>query len=109
MEMTGALAPNTVLNGAEKLFEGKIKGPEGLATANGTLYTSTRGGDIIKIVGDKMVPIANIGHKCGMLIYKYYDKVFKFLNSDFSIIFIIIIIVYCQSKIINYQLILPAF
>lgn len=68
MDLTGPLAPNSLLNGAEKLFKGLIVNPEGLATANGTLYTSTRGGDIVKIVGDKLVPIANIGHKCGIIV-----------------------------------------
>ncbi|CAB3363935.1 Hypothetical predicted protein [Cloeon dipterum] len=64
MDFTGPLAPNDKLNGAEKLFEGKIVNPEGLASANGSIYASSRGGDIVKVVGDKLVTIANIGHQC---------------------------------------------
>ncbi|XP_059472524.1 adipocyte plasma membrane-associated protein Hemomucin-like [Neocloeon triangulifer] len=64
LDFTGPLAPNDKLNGAERIFEGKIQNPECLAVANGTVYTSSRGGDIVKLVGDKLVPVANIGHKC---------------------------------------------
>jgi len=65
MELTGPMTPNELLNGAERLFEGEIDAPEGLAVANDTLFTGNRQGDIIKIVDGKMTIITNIGHKCG--------------------------------------------
>jgi Adipocyte plasma membrane-associated protein-like, N-terminal len=68
MELTGHMAPNDRLNGAEKLFEGEIDAPEGLAVFNGELYTGNRQGDILKILNGKMIKIANIGHKCGTKI-----------------------------------------
>ncbi|CAB3363936.1 Hypothetical predicted protein [Cloeon dipterum] len=64
MELSGSMAPNDLLNGAERLFEGEIDAPEGLAVWNGTLYTGNRQGDILKIVDGKMVKITNIGHQC---------------------------------------------
>lgn len=64
MELLGPMAPNDLLNGAVKLFEGEIDAPEGLAVHNGVLYTGNRQGDVLKIVNGKMIKIANIGHKC---------------------------------------------
>jgi Adipocyte plasma membrane-associated protein-like, N-terminal len=82
MDLSGPLAPNSLLNGAEKLFKGLVVSPEGLATANGTLYTSTRGGDIVKIVGDKLVLIANIGHTCGNDFIISWIETFKANNKS---------------------------
>jgi hypothetical protein len=65
MPLTGSLAPNKILNGAERLFEGEIDAPEGLAVKDGILYTGNRQGDILKIVNDKLVKVTNVGHKCG--------------------------------------------
>ncbi|XP_059472527.1 adipocyte plasma membrane-associated protein Hemomucin-like isoform X2 [Neocloeon triangulifer] len=64
MELAGPMAPNDLLNGAERLFEGEIDAPEGLAVANGILYTGNRQGDILKIVDGKMVKITNVAHPC---------------------------------------------
>jgi Adipocyte plasma membrane-associated protein-like, N-terminal len=65
MELIGPMAPNDLLNGAEKLFEGEIDAPEGLAVYDGVLYTGNRQGDVLKIMNGKIIKIANIGHKCG--------------------------------------------
>uniref|UniRef100_A0A0C9PMD5 Apmap protein n=1 Tax=Fopius arisanus TaxID=64838 RepID=A0A0C9PMD5_9HYME len=53
------------LNGAEKLFEGHIKGPEAFDVFDGILYTSLLGGSVSKIVGNKIVDIVRFGENCG--------------------------------------------
>jgi Adipocyte plasma membrane-associated protein-like, N-terminal len=78
MELIGPMAPNDLLNGAEKLFEGEIDAPEGLAVYDGELYTGNRQGDVLKILNGKMIKIANIGQKCGKN-QMIYQKV-KFLS-----------------------------
>jgi Adipocyte plasma membrane-associated protein-like, N-terminal len=65
MELSGLMAPNSLLNGAEKLFEGELDSPEGLAVLDGELYTGNRQGDVLKLVNGKLIKIANIGHDCG--------------------------------------------
>jgi Adipocyte plasma membrane-associated protein-like, N-terminal len=75
MELTGPMAPNDRLNDAEKLFEGEIDAPEGLAVFDGELYTGNRQGDVLKILNGKMIKIANIGHKCGTKILQYQNSI----------------------------------
>ncbi|XP_011306683.1 adipocyte plasma membrane-associated protein [Fopius arisanus] len=55
------------LNGAEKLFEGHIKGPEAFDVFDGILYTSLLGGSVSKIVGNKIVDIVRFGENCDVL------------------------------------------
>ncbi|KZC11288.1 PREDICTED: adipocyte plasma membrane-associated protein [Dufourea novaeangliae] len=52
------------LNGAEVLFAGELKGPESFASYNGELYTGIRGGYVVKINGNSIVPIVKFGQKC---------------------------------------------
>jgi hypothetical protein len=82
MELIGPMAPNDLLNGAEKLFEGEIDAPEGLAVYDGELYTGNRQGDVLKIVDGKMIKIANIGHKCGTNLTEYQKS--NFLSIFFK-------------------------
>lgn len=46
--LEGSLAVNTLLEKAEKLFEGKISGPESFTDYNGELYMSVLGGQVLK-------------------------------------------------------------
>lgn len=55
------------LNGAEKLFEGEIDGPEDFASYDGQLYTTVHGGYVLRIEEDRAVPIVKFGEKCGEL------------------------------------------
>ncbi|XP_063231195.1 adipocyte plasma membrane-associated protein Hemomucin-like isoform X2 [Bacillus rossius redtenbacheri] len=64
MPLEGPLAPNTRLDGAEHLFEGEIKGPESFAVLGGALYTGVHGGHVVKILPDRIVPVAKFGKDC---------------------------------------------
>ncbi|XP_076667123.1 adipocyte plasma membrane-associated protein Hemomucin isoform X2 [Andrena cerasifolii] len=52
------------LQGAEVLFSGEIKGPESFASYNGELYTGIRGGYVVKIEENRIVPVVKFGKKC---------------------------------------------
>ncbi|XP_015518729.2 adipocyte plasma membrane-associated protein [Neodiprion lecontei] len=62
--LTDALKLNNRLDDAEILFEGKLKGPESFTSRNGELFTTLHGGDIVKIIGHHIVPIAKFGRPC---------------------------------------------
>ncbi|KAJ8873795.1 hypothetical protein PR048_024630 [Dryococelus australis] len=64
LPLEGSLASNTRLNNAEHLFEGEIKGPESFAVLKGVLYTGLHGGHVVKVLQDKIVPIAKFGRDC---------------------------------------------
>ncbi|XP_046750858.1 adipocyte plasma membrane-associated protein-like [Diprion similis] len=59
-----ALKSNNRLDHAEILFEGKLKGPESFASYNGELFTTLHGGDVVKIIGHHIVPVAKFGRPC---------------------------------------------
>lgn len=48
----------------ERLFEKEIKGPEAFADYNGEIYTTLEGGEVCKIVGNNLVPVAKVGLPC---------------------------------------------
>ncbi|CAL7949997.1 unnamed protein product [Xylocopa violacea] len=52
------------LRGAEVLFSGEIRGPEYFASYNGKLYTGIRGGYVVQIEEDRLIPIVKFGQKC---------------------------------------------
>ena len=54
-QFTGALAPNTKLQGAELLLKDQIKGPESLIVEDGTIYAAVEDGRILKVVNGKIV------------------------------------------------------
>jgi len=62
--LEGALAINSKLNGAERMFQDVIHGPEDIQVYNGTLYTTLHGGHVVKIVNNKVHPVAKFGQKC---------------------------------------------
>jgi len=59
------LGPKNRLNNAEKLFEGRLVGPESYATYDGQIYTAVYDGYLLRIDEDDLVPIAKFGKKCG--------------------------------------------
>jgi len=63
---TGPLQANEKLNLVDRLFEGKIKGPESFAERDGYLYTGLMSGLIVKIDPDDLSiePVARIGTAC---------------------------------------------
>ncbi|XP_076762389.1 adipocyte plasma membrane-associated protein Hemomucin [Xylocopa sonorina] len=52
------------LQGVEALFLGEIRGPEYFAAYNGKLYTGVRGGYVVQIEKDRLIPIVRFGQKC---------------------------------------------
>ncbi|EFN66169.1 Adipocyte plasma membrane-associated protein [Camponotus floridanus] len=58
------LGPKNRLNNAEKLFEGRLLGPESYATYDGQIYTAVYDGYLLRIDEDDLVPIAKFGKKC---------------------------------------------
>lgn len=62
--LVGVLEPNKLLENPEKLFEGKLPGPEHLLTRDGAIYTALFNGNVVKIVGDKIEVIGKFGKLC---------------------------------------------
>ncbi|CAB0010693.1 unnamed protein product [Nesidiocoris tenuis] len=67
LPLLGPLKLNQELNGAERLFEGEVKGPEHLVVHNNELYTSAHGGYIFKVTSKSLVPIVKVGQSCETL------------------------------------------
>uniref|UniRef100_A0A182PNJ1 Strictosidine synthase conserved region domain-containing protein n=1 Tax=Anopheles epiroticus TaxID=199890 RepID=A0A182PNJ1_9DIPT len=63
-ELKGALEPTDHLDNAERLFEGKIYGPEALLVHGKDLFTSIHGGEVIRINGEHITHIAKFGKPC---------------------------------------------
>ncbi|XP_058118983.1 adipocyte plasma membrane-associated protein Hemomucin isoform X2 [Anopheles ziemanni] len=63
-ELKGALEPTNHLDNAERLFEGKIYGPEALLVRGKDLFTTIHGGEVIRINGDHITHIAKFGKPC---------------------------------------------
>ncbi|XP_075982621.1 adipocyte plasma membrane-associated protein hemomucin [Anticarsia gemmatalis] len=61
----GPLAPNDLLNNAEKRYKGKLLGPEAFQLLNGELYTSLATGEIVKISpGGHVTFVTKVGQPC---------------------------------------------
>ncbi|KAJ8045376.1 Adipocyte plasma membrane-associated protein [Holothuria leucospilota] len=71
--LEGALAPNTILQNAKRLFEGEVIGPESLVLLDGKIYTGTYDGRIVSIEDDKKITtIARLGREpCGAPEYEH--------------------------------------
>lgn len=70
--------PNENLSKAEKLFQGKIFGPESFDAYDGVLYFSAAGGSVYKFVNNDFVEVVRFGKTCRE--YKKFRA--KFLNSN---------------------------
>ncbi|XP_058811751.1 adipocyte plasma membrane-associated protein Hemomucin [Topomyia yanbarensis] len=63
-ELKGGLEPNNHLDNAERLFEGKLYGPETLLVRGKDLYVSVHGGEIYRINGPHITHVAKLGKPC---------------------------------------------
>uniref|UniRef100_A0A182M2X2 Strictosidine synthase conserved region domain-containing protein n=1 Tax=Anopheles culicifacies TaxID=139723 RepID=A0A182M2X2_9DIPT len=63
-ELKGALEPTNHLDNAERLFEGKIYGPEALLVNGKDIFTTIHGGEVIRINGEHITHIAKFGKPC---------------------------------------------
>lgn len=63
-EFKGALAPNQALDNVEYLYPNQVVGPESLEQHGGSIYTGVVGGQILKLTGTKVTPVAKFGKKC---------------------------------------------
>ncbi|XP_048392337.1 adipocyte plasma membrane-associated protein isoform X1 [Stegostoma tigrinum] len=64
--LTGPLEPNLKLRQAERLFEGKLIGPESIAHLGEVIFTGTADGQILKISDGQIHTLARIGKlPCG--------------------------------------------
>lgn len=66
--LIGTLELNEKLSGISKLFENKIKGPEGLLYYNNTLYTTLHYGHVVKIENSEVTPVVKFGKVCGRIL-----------------------------------------
>ncbi|XP_059053150.1 adipocyte plasma membrane-associated protein Hemomucin-like [Achroia grisella] len=65
LPQVGPLAINGALNNAEKLYNGKLLGPEAFQLHNGEVYTSLATGEIMKISpGGHLTFVTQIGKPC---------------------------------------------
>ncbi|KAG5890711.1 hypothetical protein JTB14_016541 [Gonioctena quinquepunctata] len=62
--LEGKLALNGKLDDFEIWHKGRFTGPESLASHDGELYTGLQGGDIFKLTGNHLSPIAKTGKPC---------------------------------------------
>ncbi|XP_017035488.1 adipocyte plasma membrane-associated protein Hemomucin [Drosophila kikkawai] len=63
-ELKGALEPNFHLEGAERLLEGRVYGPECLIARNNEIYTGIHGGEVIKLTTNHVTHVTKIGQPC---------------------------------------------
>lgn len=71
----GPLAPNEVLNNAEKLYTDKLLGPEAFQLYKGEVYTSLATGEIVKLSpGGHVTFVTKIGQPCSKCFSKIYKK-----------------------------------
>lgn len=62
--LIGSLQLNSQLDGAEKLFEGKLDSPEDLKARNGVIYASLRDNRVVKITKGKVETLTDFGTSC---------------------------------------------
>ncbi|KAF5291351.1 hypothetical protein FQA39_LY03502 [Lamprigera yunnana] len=62
----GPLNLNQKLQGAEIWHKGDFFGPEAFAVYNDELYTTIHGGNVVKLIGEDIVPVVKFGKPCNM-------------------------------------------
>lgn len=55
---------NTLLDNAERLYEGKLQAPEHFVERDGAFYVSLKNNQIVKIVKDEIKVVADFGKSC---------------------------------------------
>ncbi|XP_030370522.1 adipocyte plasma membrane-associated protein [Scaptodrosophila lebanonensis] len=63
-ELKGALEPNQHLEGAERLLDGRVYGPECLIVRNNEIYAGIHGGEVIKITSNHVTHVTKFGQPC---------------------------------------------
>ncbi|KAH8332892.1 hypothetical protein KR074_003480 [Drosophila pseudoananassae] len=63
-DLKGALESNFHLEGAERLLEGRVYGPECLIARNNEIYTGIHGGEVIKLTSNHVTHVTKIGQPC---------------------------------------------
>uniref|UniRef100_A0A7G3AXJ9 Putative secreted mucin n=1 Tax=Lutzomyia longipalpis TaxID=7200 RepID=A0A7G3AXJ9_LUTLO len=64
LELQGVLELNGHLNGAERLLENRVHGPEHLLAIGDSIYTGIQGGEVVRINGDHITHVAKFGQPC---------------------------------------------
>lgn len=64
LPLLGSLSINALLNNGERLYSGEVHGPEAFEDHNGVLYSGIHGGEIVKFVDGKIVPVVKFGESC---------------------------------------------
>ncbi|XP_065372503.1 adipocyte plasma membrane-associated protein Hemomucin [Calliphora vicina] len=62
--LSGALEPNYILEGADRLLEGRVYGPECLIARKNDIYMGIHGGEIIKMNAGHVTHVTKIGQPC---------------------------------------------
>jgi hypothetical protein len=63
-KLEGPLKVNSLLNNAERLFEGKLESPEHILERDGVLYVVLRTNEIVKIVNNEIKVLTSFGKSC---------------------------------------------
>ncbi|XP_037943920.1 adipocyte plasma membrane-associated protein-like, partial [Teleopsis dalmanni] len=63
-ELKGALEPNQHLDGAQRLLDGRVYGPECLIARNNEIYTGIHGGEVIKLTNEHVTHVVKLGQPC---------------------------------------------
>ena len=84
----GAFAPNTLLDGAVRLFENTFTGPESVASRgrDNEIFVSMHGGSIVRVFGSEFQhykEVAKIGPGCSKTTYTLITfNYFNVLNTN---------------------------
>ncbi|XP_037811852.1 adipocyte plasma membrane-associated protein [Lucilia sericata] len=62
--LSGALEPNAILEGADRLLEGRVYGPECLIARKNDIYMGIHGGEVIKMNAGHVTHVTKIGQPC---------------------------------------------
>lgn len=79
--LTGALEPNFHLEGADRLLEGRVYGPECLIANKRDIYMGIHGGEVIKINAGHVTHVTKLGQPCGKLSMLVSNKDFLFYSN----------------------------
>lgn len=66
--LSGALEPNYHLDGADRLLEGRVYGPECLIARKNDIYMGIHGGEVIKMNAGHVTHVTKLGQPCGIKI-----------------------------------------
>lgn len=87
MPRTGPLAKNFILDDAERLYDGHLKGPESIASrAKNEVFVSLHNGDIARVWGtdfDKSEIVTKIGPGCGKYIVVFENVKYIYINFKY--------------------------